>query len=169
MKRFIMNAARAALLLLLVPSVVLGQRRAIGRVITVTGELDPDSVGITLMHEHLASNLLVPEAGTGYNGKGPTTPQFIRRFQETGRYYRVPRVAESLAVFVLDDTAATLEELAIFRRLGGNTLVDVTTVGIGRDPVRIREYARQSGVHVVMATGWYRWMYHPPGVARKTV
>ena len=164
-----MSASRAALLLLLVPSVVLGQRRATGRVITVTGELDPDSVGITLMHEHLASNLLVPEAGTGYNGKGPTTPTFIRRFQETGRYYRVPRVAESLAVFVLDDTAATLEELATFRRLGGNTLVDVTTVGIGRDPIRIREYARQSGVHVVMATGWYRWMYHPPGVARKTV
>jgi phosphotriesterase-related protein len=163
-----MSASRAALLLLLLPSAALGQRRA-GRVITVTGDLDPDSVGITLMHEHLASNLLVPEAGTGYNRKGPPTPLFVRRFQETGRYYRVARSPEALDVFVLDDTAATLDELATFRRLGGNTLVDVTTVGIGRDPVLIREYARRSGVHVVMATGWYRWMYHPPEVARKTV
>jgi len=122
-----------------------------------------------LMHEHLASNLLVPEAGTGYNGTGPPTPLFIRRFQETGRYSRVARSPEALDVFVLDDTAATLEELATFRRFGGNTLVDVTTVGLGRDPVRIRDYSRRSGVRVVMATGWYRWMYHPPEVARQTV
>ena len=160
--------------------------------ITVTGDVDPDSVGITLMHEHLASNLLVPDAATGYKGRGQLTPQFIRRFQETGRYYRVPRTPESLAfwnepnltpamtdrlasgwmtrsMFVLDDTAAALEELATFRRLGGNTLVDVTTVGIGRDPIRLRDLARRSGVRVVMATGWYRWMFHPPEVARRTV
>lgn len=156
-----MNAARLALLLLLMPSVSLGQSRSAGRVITVTGDLDPDSVGITLMHEHLASNLL--------GGPGQVTPNLIRRFQETGRYYRVPRTPEGLATFVLDDSAATLEELATFRRLGGNTLVDVTTVGLGRDPVRIRDFSRRSGVHVVMATGWYRWMYHPPDVARQTV
>jgi phosphotriesterase-related protein len=156
-----MNAARFALLLLLMPSVSLGQSRSAGRVITVTGDLDPDSVGITLMHEHLASNLL--------GGPGQVTPNLIRRFQETGRYYRVPRTPEGLATFVLDDSAATLEELATFRRLGGNTLVDVTTVGLGRDPVRIRDFSRRSGVHVVMATGWYRWMYHPPDVARQTV
>lgn len=165
----VVNAARFVLLLLLLPSAAVGQRRSAGRVITVTGEIEPDSVGITLMHEHLASNLLVPEAGTGYNGNGPLTPLFIRRFQETGRYYRVPRTPESLANFVLDDTAAALEELATFRRLGGNTLVDVTTVGIGRDPVLIRDLARLSGVHLVMATGWYRWMYHPPEVVHKTV
>ena len=163
------TAARAALLLLLLPSAAFSQRPAAGRVITVTGEIDPDSVGITLMHEHLASNLLVPDAATGYKGRGQLTPQFIRRFQETGRYYRVPRTPESLSNFVLDDTAAALEELATFRRLGGNTLVDVTTVGIGRDPIRIREFARRSGVQVVMATGWYRWMFHPPQVARMSV
>ena len=164
-----MRPTRIALLLVLCPSIALGQRRSAGRVITVTGELDPDSLGITLMHEHLASNLLVPEAGTGFKGKGPLTPQFIRRFQETGRYYRAPRVVDSLAVFVLDDSAATVQELANFRRLGGRTLVDVTNVGLGRDPVRIRDFARRSGVNVVMATGWYRWMYHPPEVARQTV
>ena len=46
MKRFIMNAARAALLLLLVPSVVLGQRRAIGRVITVTHGPDASFISV---------------------------------------------------------------------------------------------------------------------------
>ena len=164
-----MKLVRHALIFLVLPVAAFAQRRSAGRVITVTGELDPGSVGITLMHEHLASNLLVPEAGTGFYGRGPLTPMFVRRFQETGRYHRAPRVADSLAVFVLDDTAATLEELANFRRLGGNTLVDVSTVGLGRDPVRIRDFARRSGVNVVMATGWYRWMYHPPDVARQTV
>ena len=164
-----MPSARCALVLILLPSVALAQRPPAGRVITVTGDIDPDSVGITLMHEHLASNLLVPEAGTGYKGTGSLTPQFIRRLQETGRYYQIPRMPDRLPDFVLNDSAATLDELATFRRLGGNTLVDVTTVGLGRDPVRIRDFAMRSGVHVVMATGWYRWMYHPPDVARKTV
>jgi hypothetical protein len=71
-------AARSVLLLLLLPSAALGQRRAAGRVITVTGDVDPDSVGITLMHEHLASNLLVPDAGTGYKA-GPSA--VLRRFR----------------------------------------------------------------------------------------
>lgn len=163
-----------------------------GRVMTVLGPIDPDSVGLTLMHEHLASNMLAPDAGTGYHGRGPLPPRFSRAFQESGRYFRIPRTAEQLAfwnepnltgamldrlaagwmtksMFVLDDAGATRAELAAFRRAGGRTVVDVTTVGIGRDPARLRDFARQSGVQVVMGTGWYRWMFHPPAVARRSV
>ena len=164
----------------------------VGSVVTVRGPIHPDSLGITLMHEHLASNMLVPDVPTGYPGHGPLTPAFIRRFQETGRYFRVPRTPEQLAFwdapnldrpmldrmsqgwltksqFVLDDEAATLADLAAFRAGGGGAVVDVTTVGIGRKPAAIRALSERSGVPVVMGTGWYRWMFHPPEVARRSV
>jgi len=163
-----------------------------GRVITVQGPIDPDSIGMTLMHEHLVSNMLLPDAATGYRGSGPLPAGFVRRFQESGRYFRVPRTPEQQAfwdradlapdmngrlargwltrsMFVLDDARATLDELAAFKAAGGATVVDATTVGIGRDPERLLALAERSGVRVVMGTGWYRWPFHPPDVGQRTV
>jgi phosphotriesterase-related protein len=167
-------------------------RVPVGRVITVTGPVDPDSVGVALMHEHLASNMLLPAVPTGYRGTGALPPLFVRHFQESGRYFRVPRTAQQLAfwdrpnlspdmrdhlaegwltksMFVLNDEAATTDELAAFRAEGGGTIVDVTPIGIGRDPAQLRRLAETSGARVVMATGWYRWMFHPPDVARRSI
>lgn len=53
-------------------------------------------------------------------------------------------------------------ELGEFRAAGGTCLVDVTPVGIGRDPAWLRRLARRTGLHVVMSTGWYRQPYYPP-------
>jgi len=73
------------------------------------------------------------------------------------------------SMFVLDDEGATMDELAAFRQGGGGTIVDVTPIGIGRDPARLRRLAEASDVRVVMSAGWYRWMFHPPDVARRSV
>src|SRR5262249_36310438 len=132
------------------------------------------------------------DVATGYRGTGPLPPLFVRRFQESGRYFRVPRTAAQFAfwdrpnlspdmteglgrgwltksMFVLDDEAATIDELTQFRADGGGTIVDVTPVGIGRNPAELRRLAEVSRVRVVIATGWYRWMFHPPDVARRSV
>jgi len=161
-------------------------------VITVLGAIDPDSLGPTLMHEHLASDMLLPEVPTGYRRVGPLSAEFVRRFQESGRYFRVPRTPEQQAfwdrpditadmheqlgrgwltnsMFVLDDEATTVAELDRYRARGGGTVVDVTTVGIGRSPERLRRLAERTGVHLVMGTGWYRWPFHPPELSRMSV
>jgi phosphotriesterase-related protein len=54
---------------------------------------------------------------------------------------------------VLDDTERSAEELRIFRRAGGSTVVDVTTSEYGRDAARLAEISRRTGVNVVAATG----------------
>ena len=53
-------------------------------------------------------------------------------------------------------------ELEHFRRLGGTALIDVTPPGVGRDPARLAELARTTGLHIVMGCGWYRGAYYPP-------
>ncbi len=60
------------------------------------------------------------------------------------------------------DEPLILEELAAYRALGGSGLVDLTPVGVGRDPVWLTDLARASGLHIVMGCGWYREAYYPP-------
>ncbi len=65
----------------------------------------------------------------------------------------------------LTDEDTALSELDLFRRAGGGTIVEVTTAGIGRDPIALARVARASGVNIVMSTGWYVDPTHPPSVS----
>jgi phosphotriesterase-related protein len=60
------------------------------------------------------------------------------------------------------DQPLILDELERFRAAGGNALVDLTLPGVGRDPGWLRAIAEASGLHVIMACGWYRTAYYPP-------
>jgi predicted metal-dependent phosphotriesterase family hydrolase len=59
----------------------------------------------------------------------------------------------------LGDPVAVLEDLEAFRRAGGGTVVEMTTVDYGRDPAALAGLARRSGVHIVAATGFNRDKY----------
>lgn len=60
---------------------------------------------------------------------------------------------------VLNDEHLAVEEVRRFGAAGGGTLVDLTTVEIGRDPAALRRVSAASGVHVVMGCGHYRDPY----------
>ena len=60
------------------------------------------------------------------------------------------------------DEPVILAELERFRAAGGQSLVDLTLPGIGRDPAWLAGIAQASGLHIVMGSGWYRTAYYPP-------
>ena len=60
------------------------------------------------------------------------------------------------------DEPVILDELSRYRAAGGRALVDLTVTGVGRDPDWLAGLARQSGLHVIMGSGWYRDAYYPP-------
>jgi predicted metal-dependent phosphotriesterase family hydrolase len=62
---------------------------------------------------------------------------------------------------ILDDEALAIEELGAFRAAGGQSIVDLTNVGLRRDPLGVRRISDATGVHVVMGCGWYRQPYYP--------
>lgn len=60
--------------------------------------------------------------------------------------------------FMRDESLA-IAELSRFKDAGGASLVDLTTMEIGRDPLALRRISEATGVHVVMSTGHYRDPY----------
>jgi predicted metal-dependent phosphotriesterase family hydrolase len=59
------------------------------------------------------------------------------------------------------DEPTILAELELFRAAGGGTIVDLTPVGVGRDPIWLRRLSEASDLHIVMGCGWYRQAYYP--------
>jgi phosphotriesterase-related protein len=64
--------------------------------------------------------------------------------------------------FTADD--AVLEDLIGYRAAGGRTVVDATPLDLGRSPAVLRRQAQDSGLHVVMGTGYYLEASHRPHV-----
>ncbi len=96
-------------------------------VMTVTGPVSPDELGITLMHEHLTF------AYPGWYADDSITP-----------YNR--EAAEAECVKVLEDV----------KKLGVKTIVDATAADVGgRDPVLMRNASEKSGIRIIAATGLF--------------
>jgi phosphotriesterase-related protein len=57
------------------------------------------------------------------------------------------------------------DELRDYRRRGGSCLVDLGSVGVGRDPIWLRTLASRTGLWIVMGAGWYRGSQYPPQAA----
>jgi predicted metal-dependent phosphotriesterase family hydrolase len=62
---------------------------------------------------------------------------------------------------ILDDESLAVAELALYRDAGGRTIVDVTNVGLGRNPAALRRISEATGVNIVMGAGWYREPVYP--------
>jgi len=62
---------------------------------------------------------------------------------------------------ILDDEALAIEELGAYAAAGGQTIVDLTNVGLRRAPLGVRRISEATRVNVVMGCGWYRQPYYP--------
>ena len=68
---------------------------------------------------------------------------------------------------IVDDVDLVIEEVQAYRAAGGATIVDVTNIGLGRDPLALREISRATGVQIVMGCGWYRERVYPTYIQEK--
>lgn len=121
-------------------------------VMTVTGPIHPDDLGITLMHEHIfidaASWWRGPDSGASARvASGPVDVSIIGELRMDPFSNRDNTV--------LSDAAVAAEELAHFRDLGGRTVVDASGIGIGRDPQALRRVSQATGLQIVMGSGFY--------------
>lgn len=135
-------------------------------VMTVLGPIDAERLGVTLMHEHLLIDV-------SYKWQPPTEVT-LRALAEqpitlANLGYLRRNIGAVKANFRLDDVDTAVAEALAFKREGGSTIVDVSPVGIGRDPRALRAIAAQSGVNVVTCTGYYLARSHPAAVAGASV
>jgi phosphotriesterase-related protein len=62
---------------------------------------------------------------------------------------------------VLLERAMMVEEVALFKKAGGNTIVEQTVYGLHPDPEGLRDISEKTGVKIIAGTGFYWDMYHP--------
>jgi phosphotriesterase-related protein len=138
------------------------------RVMTVLGPVPPEALGVTLAHEHILFEQLpkgpapLPE---------PVTARSLARerveMRHLGLLRRNPSAIEDNRR--VDDIDLAIREVREFKRAGGGAIVEVSTRGIGRDPVGLRAVAAETGVHIVTCCGYYTGHFHPPSMAERTV
>ena len=131
-----------------------------GMVMTVAGPIPVEEMGVTLMHEHI-----LLDGGKAWrcpcdiDDEGRRVSEQPVNIEIIGELRMNPYLNRDNVS--LDDADAALRELERYRRFGGNTVVDATTIGIGRDPEALARIARLSGLKIVMGTGFYLEFSHP--------
>ncbi len=84
-------------------------------------------------------------------------------------FFRPPSpFAEQDPDLCLDSVEAAIKELGYFRAAGGQALVEMTTVDVGRAPEEMQAVAAATGVHIIAATGYNKAKFHERIVAPKT-
>jgi len=133
----------------------------VGKAQTVLGAIDPDELGITHTHEHFLIDMSVWFEEPAECSQKALAHQPVS-FENLGwvRYH----VWDSLDNIVLMDEEVAISEGLRFKRAGGSTIVDVTNIGIGRDPLALTRIARATGLNIIMGAGFYVEEAQPPGV-----
>ena len=129
-----------------------------GLVQTVLGTVSPSELGPTSTHEHLyldfsfmyrpAQDTPSPELADA-----PITLEnlgWIRR-----NYY------SNRSNLTLLDVDTTIGEVRRYREVGGGAIVDATLAQIGRNPEALAAISHESGVHIIMGSGFYVDIAHP--------
>lgn len=128
-------------------------------VTTVTGEISPSDLGVTLIHEHVlvdASRWWRSPAESGASERVALGPVDVSILGEL----RMDPFANRDNC-ILDDEQVAAEELSQVRELGGRTVVDASGPGNGRDPRALRRISEATGLQIVMGAGFYLDGSHP--------
>ena len=137
-----------------------------GLVQTVLGPVRPSELGSTTTHEHLYMDFSfmyrpaqdspsqdLADARIALENLG-----WIRR-----NYY------SNRSNLKLTDVDTTIGEVRKYREVGGGAIVDATLAGIGRKPEALARISRESGVHVIMGSGFYVEAAHPEDMDERSV
>lgn len=130
------------------------------KVQTVCGTMDSNELGVTLMHEHLFfDRSLLWQEPVG------SQKTFAHRKVEMNMLGQL-RLApfSNLDNCLLIDEQDAIEEVTHYYNWGGQTIVDVTIDGIGRDPAGLYRISRATGLNIIMGSGFYMHETHPERV-----
>jgi len=136
-----------------------------GKVQTVLGVIDAEDLGVTLPHEHLLADFSVwftepKEAGLKKLAYEPVSIK--------NRDWVWHNPLSNVDNLRLLDEEVVIEEVLLFKREGGCTIVELSNVNIGRDPLGLARISRATGINVVMGSGYYVGEVQGPDYNRKT-
>ena len=136
-----------------------------GKVMTVLGPIAPEELGPTLTHEHIFIDLDCwfeePDE--------PSARTISREPVSLGNLWwvrRNPRLSRDNNY--LTDRNQAHDEALQFKRSGGKSIVDVSNMGIGRDPLALKWLSGETGINIIMGSGYYVSRAHPVALGLKS-
>lgn len=138
-----------------------------GLVQTVTGPVAPETLGRTLMHEHIFLDIRRP-----LHADMPRQGEWEAPANEPFGLDNLAAVRQGRALVendVLGDFDEMLAEVRDFTLTGGGCMVEVTPRGVGRDPEALARLSRAADMKIVMGTGWYQRQLQPVDFAGVSV
>lgn len=61
----------------------------------------------------------------------------------------------------INNFPASMEELKLYRKAGGNTVVDANPLATGRDALALKDLSRLTGVNIIACTGYHIPKFYP--------
>jgi len=123
-----------------------------GKAQTVLGRIEPEELGITLPHEHIlfAGDCWFrepTEATAKVRAHQPVTTEILGWL----RYH----FAQNIDDAQFTDAQLAIKELLHFKYAGGSSIVDLTHLSSGRDPLALAHISRATGLNIIMSAGYY--------------
>src|SRR5690606_24351873 len=113
-------------------------------------------------HEHLFIDLRNQFTPFNDERKNVLSKQFVA-IDNLGRLRLNPYALQDN--LVLDDIETAVKEALLFKKAGGSTMVDCTSIGIKRQPQKLRELSERTGIYVIAGSGYYTQDTHPSEMA----
>ena len=108
-------------------------------IMTVTGPIEPQELGVTYAHEHLLGG--PPKWSTDYADRD----------------------------FTMTSIESAASELGLFKQAGGQAMVEMSTPDYNRQPTKLRKLSESTGVHIIMTTGLHKDAYSHRMTSQQTV
>lgn len=137
-----------------------------GNIQTVTGIIKPLALGKTSTHEHIFIDFSCmftkpAEASEQFKANQPLQMDNLGWIK-----YDPFRNIDNLE---LNNESVAVNEILKYKAVGGDSIVDATTLGIGRDPQALAKVSRLTGINIITGAGYYVDSVHPENMAELTV
>ena len=120
-----------------------------------------------LVHEHILSDLRDPYWTEPADPELAELSRGVVSLEKRGAWLRNTFSIKS--ALVLDSVSVAVDEIALFKRAGGQTIVENSCIGINGDPRGLLRISEETGVHIVASAGYYIAKSHPEWVRDKSI
>ncbi len=128
------------------------------KVKSVSKELSRADLGTVTTHEHVLLDLTAFYQALPVDGIEDPATQPVEMWNLGILSRDCYALRDNL---LLDSEALAVKELGYFKNAGGTTVVDASLPGIGRDPEALVRIAKETGLNIIMGTGFYVGETHP--------
>ena len=158
------------------------------QIMTVLGSVEKQQLGVVLTHEHMLIDQTRYTANGTLSGvsnidsldtldiasqihlteitkRGNSEPHLSA--DELKHLRKNPQLITNIGL--MDDPILAIEELSEFRNNGGGTVVDVSNIGLGRDPLALRKISESTGINIITCCGYYKGAGHPESIKQRSI